>query len=61
MITTSYCGRCPRGACNPNRQVVITHASHVCSQHSFGLLLRMYVMYETQFNHVRIDLVPLVS
>ena len=28
-----------RGARNPNLQVVITHASHVCSQHSFGLNL----------------------
>ena len=26
-----------RGARNPNLRVVITHASHVCSQHSFGL------------------------
>ena len=26
---------------NPNLQVVITYASHVCSQHSFGLPLRM--------------------
>ena len=30
-----------RGAHNPNPQVVITHASHVCSQHSFGIPLRM--------------------
>ena len=30
-----------RGACNPNLQVVITHASHVCSQHSFGLALNL--------------------
>ena len=30
-----------RRARNPNLQVVITHASHVCSQHSFGLPLRM--------------------
>ena len=29
-------------------QVVITHASHVCSQHSFGLPLRMYGMHITQ-------------
>ena len=29
--------RATRGARNPNLQVVITHASHVCSQHSFGL------------------------
>ena len=30
-----------RGARNPNLQVVITHASHVCSQHSFGLALNL--------------------
>ena len=29
------------GARNPNLQVFITRASHVCSQHSFGLPLRM--------------------
>jgi len=33
--------RATRGARNPNVQVVVTHASHVCSQHSFGLPLRM--------------------
>ena len=27
----------PLVARNPNLQVVIMHASHVCSQHSFGL------------------------
>ena len=30
-----------RGAHNPNLQVVITHVLHVCSQHSFGIPLRM--------------------
>ena len=30
-----------REACNPNLQVVFTHVSHICSQHSFGLPLRM--------------------
>ena len=30
-----------RGALNPNLQVVLAYASHVCSQHSFGLPLRM--------------------
>ena len=29
--------RATRGAHNPKLQVVITHALHVCSQHSFGL------------------------
>ena len=33
--------RATRGARNPNLQVVITQAWHVCSQHSFGLPLRM--------------------
>ena len=40
-----------RGAHNPNLQVVITHASHVCSQHSFVLPLRMNGMHRTQFDH----------
>ena len=31
----------PLGTCNPNLQVVIMHASHVCIQHSFGLPLTM--------------------
>ena len=31
--------RATREAHNPNLQVVITHASHLCSQHSFGLPL----------------------
>ena len=30
---------------DPNLQVVITHASHVCSQHSFGLPLIMNGMH----------------
>ena len=30
-----------RGTFNPNLQVVLAYASHVCSQHSFGLPLRM--------------------
>ena len=41
-----------RGACNPNLQVFIMYASHVCSQHSFGLPLRMYGnMHRTHFDH----------
>ena len=31
--------RVTRGVCNPNLQVVITHASLVCNQHSFRLPL----------------------
>ena len=49
-----------REAPNPNLQVVITHASHVCSQHSFGLPLRMNGMSKTQFDHARLELLPLV-
>ena len=52
--------RATRWAHNPNFQVVFTHASHVCSQHSFGLPLRMYGMYRTHFDHARLDLLPLV-
>ena len=44
------------GARKPNLQVFITHASHVCSQHSFGLPLRMNGMHMTQFDHARLDL-----
>ena len=40
-VIFSYFLRATRGARNPNLQVVITHASHLCSQHSFGLPLRM--------------------
>ena len=36
---------------NPG-QVVITHASHVCSRHSFGLPLRMNGVHKTQFDHL---------
>ena len=50
--------RATRGACNPNLQVVITHASHACSQHSFGLPLRMNGMHRRQFDHVRFDYLP---
>ena len=52
--------RATRGAHNPNLQVVITHASRVCSQHSFGLPLRMNGMHRMQFDHARLDLLPLV-
>ena len=50
--------RATRGACNPNLQVVTTHASHVCSQHSFGLPLRMNGMHRRQFDHARFDYLP---
>ena len=48
--------RATRGARNPKLQVVITHASHVYSQHSFGLQLRMNGTQRTQFDHARLDL-----
>ena len=49
-----------RGARNPNLQVVITYAPHVCSQHSFGLSPRMNGMHTTQFDHAGLDLLSLV-
>ena len=50
-----------RGARNPNLQVVIiTHASHVCSQHLFGLPLKMNRMHRTQFDHALLKLQSLV-
>ena len=52
--------RATRGACNPNLEIVISHASHVCSQHSFGLPLRMNGMQGTQFDHARLDPLSLV-
>ena len=42
--------RATRGARNPNLQVVITHASHVCSQHLFGLPPIMDGVFTTQFD-----------
>ena len=60
VLDSDYLLRATRGARNPNLQVVITHASHVCSQHSFGLLLRMNGMHRTQSYHARFDLLSLV-
>ena len=48
-----------QGAHNPNLQVVITNASHLRSQHSFGLPLRMNGMHRMQFDHARLDLLSL--
>ena len=47
-------------SCNPNLQVVITHAWHVCSQYSFGLPLIVYGMHRTLVDHARLDLLSLV-
>ena len=44
----------------PNIQVVITHASHVCRQHSLGLPLRMTGMHRMEFDHSCLDLLSLV-
>ena len=43
-----------------NLQVFITHASHLCSQHLFGLSLRMNGMHRMQFDHAHLDLLSLV-
>ena len=40
-------------------RLLFTHASHVCSQHSFGLPLRMSGMHRMQFDHARLDLLSL--
>ena len=50
----------PLVARNPNLQVVITHTSHVGSQHSFEIPLQMNGMYRTQFDHKGLDLLSLV-
>ena len=51
-----YLLRATRGARNPNLQVVITHASYVCSQHSSGLSLRMCGMHRMHFDRARLGL-----
>ena len=63
MVTRSEAGEKPavylwarRGARNPILQVFITHASNVCSQHSFGPPLWMNGMHIMQFDHTRLDL-----
>ena len=53
--------RAPLVARNPNLQVVITHVSHVCGQHSFGLPLRMYGMHRTHFDHAPLDFLSPVN
>jgi len=47
--------RATKGARNPNLQV-FTHASHVCSQQSFELPLKMNGMLRTQFGQARFGL-----
>ena len=55
-----YLLRATRGDRNPNLQVVITHALHLRSQHSFELPLKMNQMYRTQFDHTRLDFLTFV-
>ena len=47
--------RATRGANDRNLHVVVTHAVHVRSQHSFGLPLRMNGIHRTQFDHSWLD------
>ena len=49
-----------RGADKPKFQVVIMHALYVCSQHAFGLPLRMNGMHRMQLDHLHLDLLSLV-
>ena len=49
-----------RGACNLSVQVVITHESHVRSQHLVGVPLGMNGMYTTQFDQARFDRLHLI-
>ena len=43
-----------RKAGNPNLQVAVMHVWHVCSQHLFGLPLRLYRMHRTQSDHAHV-------
>ena len=52
--TKSICGR------NPNLQVFIMHVSHICSQYSCGLPLRINGMHITHFGRTHFDLWSLV-
>ena len=60
VLTVKKLLRATRGAHNPDLQVLITHASHVRSQHSFGHPLRMNRMHITKFDLARLDLRSLV-
>ena len=59
-ILCSWFLRVSRGARNANLQFGITHASHVCSQHSFGLPLIVNGVHKTQFDHARFYFLSLV-
>ena len=55
----NFCGRQEQPA-KPNLQAVITQASHVCGQNSFGLPQRVNGIHRTQFDHLRLDPLSLV-
>ena len=59
-LITEHLLRTPIVTRNPNLQVVITHTSHVGSQHSFEIPLRKNGMHRTQFDHTGLDLLSLV-
>ena len=59
-LITEHLLRAPLVARNPNLQVIITHTSHVCSQHSFEIPLRMNGMHRMQFDHKGLDLLSLI-
>ena len=48
-----------RVARNPNLQIVILHASHICSQHYFGLPLEMNGIHIMQFDRSPVDVLSL--
>ena len=48
-VVVSLFFRATTGASNPNLHVVSTLASHVCSQHSFGLPFRVDFQYRVIF------------
>ena len=50
-VKSPFWWRVTRGARNSNLQIVITHASHVCSKLSFSSPLRMNGMQRMQFDH----------
>ena len=50
-VVVSLFFRATTGANNPNLHVFSTHASHVCSQHSFGLI-RVDFQYRVIFTRV---------
>ena len=60
LFTHNYCGRQEEPTILTPR-FLLRIASHVCSQHSLGLLLRVNGMHVTQFDRARLDLLSLVK